>query len=65
MNHTGSVTTLSSKQPLNPRYSELQEKICRRAYELFEQRGRIHGHDLDDWLKAEAEITRKRRSAVA
>jgi hypothetical protein len=27
-----------------------------RAYELYEQRGRIDGLALDDWLKAEAEI---------
>lgn len=23
------------------------------AYELYEKRGRAHGHDLDDWLEAE------------
>lgn len=27
-----------------------------RAYQLYEQRGRIEGHALDDWLQAEAEI---------
>lgn len=26
------------------------------AYELYEQRGREPGHDLDDWLCAEAEV---------
>ena len=31
-------------------------RICNRAYELFEERGGVHGHDFDDWLKAEAEI---------
>lgn len=30
--------------------------IARRAYELFESNGRIFGHDLDNWLRAEAEI---------
>jgi Protein of unknown function (DUF2934) len=30
--------------------------IARRAYELYEQRGRDHGHDLDDWLQAEREL---------
>jgi hypothetical protein len=29
--------------------------IAQRAYELYEQRGRQEGHDLDDWLKAERE----------
>jgi len=36
--------------------NELQEQISRRAYELFEARGREHGHDREDWLQAEAEI---------
>jgi hypothetical protein len=30
--------------------------IARRAYRLWEQRGRIHGRDLDDWLQAEREV---------
>jgi hypothetical protein len=30
--------------------------IARRAYELYEKRGREHGHDLDDWLQAEREL---------
>ena len=35
--------------------SGLQERIRVRAYELFEQRGRENGRELDDWLQAEAE----------
>ena len=30
--------------------------IARRAYELYEQRGRGHGHDYEDWLLAEREL---------
>ena len=30
--------------------------IARRAYELYEQRGRDDGHDLDDWLQAERDL---------
>ncbi len=30
--------------------------IANRAYELFCARGREPGHDLDDWLRAEAEL---------
>jgi hypothetical protein len=33
-----------------------QEEIARRAYEIFEHRGRVHGYDLDDWLQAEHEL---------
>ena len=28
--------------------------IARKAYELYEHRGHIDGHALEDWLKAEA-----------
>jgi hypothetical protein len=34
---------------------KLHERICQRAYQLYQERGREHGRDLDDWLKAEAE----------
>ncbi len=34
----------------------VHELIRERAYELFESRGRVPGHDLDDWLRAEHEI---------
>ena len=33
----------------------IEQRIRQRAYELYEQRGRIGGHDLDDWLRAERE----------
>ena len=36
--------------------AELEEQIRRRAYELYEQRGRVDGYGLDDWLQAEAEV---------
>ena len=29
---------------------DLQEQIRRRAHELYEQRGKDDGHELDDWL---------------
>jgi hypothetical protein len=31
------------------------EEVARRAFELYCQRSRQDGHDLDDWLKAELE----------
>ena len=30
--------------------------IARRAYDLYFARGCEHGHDVDDWLKAEREL---------
>jgi hypothetical protein len=37
---------------------QIQEQIRQRAHELYEARGREDGHDLDDWLTAESEVTR-------
>ena len=36
--------------------SEVEQRVRRRAYEIYEQRGRMDGLDLDDWLQAETEI---------
>lgn len=38
---------------------EVREKIRLRAYELYEQRGRGEGHEVEDWLKAESEVVAK------
>jgi hypothetical protein len=37
---------------------QIQESIRKRAHEIYEARGREDGHDLDDWLIAESEVTR-------
>ena len=44
---------------------ELQEQIRRRAYELYEQRGRDDAHELDDWLQAESEVTQQKVKTIA
>jgi len=31
------------------------DEIARRAYELFEERGREPGHEWEDWFRAERE----------
>jgi DUF2934 family protein len=33
------------------------DAIAKRAYELYLQRGSVSGHELDDWLEAEAELS--------
>jgi len=38
-------------------------EIARRAYELYEQRGRLDEHDWDDWLQAERELKTTVQSA--
>jgi hypothetical protein len=42
-----------------------EEQVRSRAYELYEQQGRADGHDLQDWLQAESEITSNKREAGA
>lgn len=37
-------------------WTELQNRIAQRAYQIFENRGKAHGHDVEDWLSAEREI---------
>jgi Protein of unknown function (DUF2934) len=36
--------------------TNLEEQIRRRAYELYEARGREEGREIEDWLRAKAEI---------
>ena len=44
---------------------ELTEDLVRtRAYRFYEERGREDGHDLEDWLRAEAEVFVKKPPAV-
>jgi len=35
---------------------DIDEAIARKAYEIFEERGREHGRDFEHWLEAEAII---------
>ena len=38
---------------------ELQKQVARIAFQLYEARGREDGHDLEDWLRAEAVLRRE------
>jgi hypothetical protein len=35
------------------------DEVSKVAYDLFDKRGMIHGHDMEDWLKSEM-IVKKR-----
>lgn len=54
------VQTLSSDQvrnlPIFIELAEIAERIKDRAYKLFEERGFIEGHDIEDWLRAEQQV---------
>jgi hypothetical protein len=40
----------------NPTPIDLDDQIRRRAYQLYEERGRVSGFEHEDWLQAEREI---------
>jgi outer membrane protein TolC len=42
------------------RMSDRHDAIARRAYELYEERGRVPGRDVDDWLQAEHDVQQSR-----
>jgi hypothetical protein len=56
VNRARAQTTLAPKSDEPTVMIPIEQQIQRRAYELYEQRGRREGHDLDDWLQAEYEI---------
>ena len=51
--------------PSEPQAIELEHQVRLRAYELYEERGREDGHELEDWLRAEEEITGKKTRIAA
>lgn len=54
------IATSQGKQNLSQETNvETLQKIRLRAYQLYEQRGRGEGHDVEDWLKAELEVIAK------
>lgn len=46
--------SMSARKDSNP--EQIRERIEQRAYEIYEQRGREGGRELDDWLRAEQEV---------
>ena len=40
----------SGNHALNP------DDVRRRAYEIYQERGGLSGHELEDWLQAESEF---------
>jgi HSP20 family protein len=63
-------TALEPKEQTVPVSTEIEESIFeqfkdtvqsigKRAFELFEKRGRQFGNDFEDWLRAESELVRR------
>jgi hypothetical protein len=58
-------TRLTTTNQTTGSASDLQEQVRRRAYELYEERGRVNGHDVADWLQAESEVRQQKSKAMA
>jgi hypothetical protein len=59
------MTPAKRSDPTIPDPNEREGQIQLRAYERYEARGREDGHDLEDWLLAEAEILGTGQKATA
>jgi hypothetical protein len=44
---------------------DVMDQIRCRAYELYEQRGREDGYDIEDWLHAESEVIHRAETKAA
>ena len=56
-------TSTFATEPQQNRPS-VKERIRRRAHELYIERGSQPGSELEDWLRAEAEIIRAQDAAI-
>jgi len=57
------TTQRTAKPAVNP--AAQYEHIRLLAYQLFEQRGYEHGHDVEDWVRAEEIVLARSGAALA
>ena len=60
---------MSPKAPISIRpkspNAAVEEQIRQRAYQLYEERGRLDGNAMEDWLIAEEEVLGSRQAKTA
>ena len=61
------LNVLNQGMPRNEGHTQvkLAAEIRRRAYELYEERGRADGYALQDWVQAEAEFLQPDQKSAA
>ena len=62
---TAKSKSRETRAPKIVQSSDIEDRIRRRSYELYEQRSRVDGFALDDWLRAECEILAAQRQPKA
>ncbi|MGB7848932.1 MAG: Hsp20 family protein [Candidatus Acidiferrum sp.] len=55
-NHTMEAPIVIRTSGLSVDAKEMFDSIAKRAYEIFESKGRVRGRELENWLQAEAEL---------
>ena len=50
---SGDTTRMSAS------HDQMNDMIRKKAFELYEKRGKKHGHAMEDWLEAERIIKRR------
>ena len=53
------VKTPTEAESQHRYFEDLGSRLAERAYELYVQRGKEDGHDIEDWLEAERQILPK------
>jgi hypothetical protein len=58
--HTPPAKARTTTESARTTTDQFQAQVRLRAYELYARRERQDGHELDDWLQAEAELVQKK-----
>jgi len=53
---TGTDLNPVSARELSEHTQGTVDRVARRAFEIFESRGHVHGHDREDWFLAQSEL---------
>jgi hypothetical protein len=56
---SAATTETKTRKPRAPKGAPTQEQIQLRAYEIFLERNGAPGNALEDWVRAERELTQK------
>jgi len=59
MKNQKSRPQFQSTAPQAPQTKPTEEQIAARARAIYEARGRLPGHDLENWLQAETKLLRQ------
>ncbi|HVZ15675.1 MAG TPA: DUF2934 domain-containing protein [Terriglobales bacterium] len=65
LNRRLKVAKATMKAPVPENQTDFSEQIRARAYQFYEERGRTDGYDMEDWLRAEAEMREYANQAAA